>query len=210
MDVEITYMNIFGMKRDPKTRECRVYKINSQDNNARVSFESSVDAGALKPRRWDLLPLDGVKNYVRVFNSMILGRRSFIVSHSTFVSIYDLIKNEWVKHIEFEAKVRSVLRDYEVSGSRKVFVVLDNGKIYMLFQDRDSIFKEWNIVKDVAFEYKGQVKQICSDFVDLCFHCIKTYDENDKKYRLYYISHSEVKELEIEMKCKDDILNNNM
>jgi hypothetical protein len=98
-----------------------------------VSFEAALDAGPLKPRRWDLLPLDSVKHHVRVFNSMILGRRSFLVSHSNFVSIYDLIKNEWVKHMEFEGKVRFLLRDYEVSGSRKVFVVLDNGKIYMIF-----------------------------------------------------------------------------
>jgi hypothetical protein len=64
---------------------------------------------------------------------MILGRRSFLVSHSHFVSIYDLIRNEWVKHMQFEAKVRVILRDYENSGSRKVFVVLDNGIIYMIF-----------------------------------------------------------------------------
>ena len=74
---------------------------------------------------------------------MILGRRSFLVSHSNFVSIYDLIKNEWVKHMEFESKVRVLLRDYEEMGSRKVFVVLDNGKIFMIEQDSSTIFKEW-------------------------------------------------------------------
>ena len=84
---------------------------------------------------------------------MILGRRSFLVSHSNFVSIYDLIKNEWVKHMEFESKVRVLLRDYEEMGSRKVFVVLDNGKIFMIEQDSSTIFKEWQLVKDVMFPY---------------------------------------------------------
>ena len=84
---------------------------------------------------------------------MILGRRSFLVSHSNFVSIYDLIKNEWVKHMEFESKVRVLLGDYEEMGSRKVFVVLDNGKIFMIEQDNSTIFKEWQLVKDVMFPY---------------------------------------------------------
>jgi|LauGreDrversion4_2_1035121.scaffolds.fasta_scaffold216128_2 hypothetical protein len=74
---------------------------------------------------------------------MILGRRSFLVSHSNFVSIYDLIKNDWIKHMEFETKVIFLLRDFEAEGSRKVFVVLDNGKIFMIEQDNSSIFKEW-------------------------------------------------------------------
>jgi hypothetical protein len=84
---------------------------------------------------------------------MILGRRSFLVSHSHFVSIYDLIKNDWVKHMEFESKVKVLLRDYEEMGSRKVFVVLDNGKIFMIEQDNSTIFKEWQLVKDVMFPY---------------------------------------------------------
>lgn len=63
---------------------------------------------------------------------MILGRRSFLVSHSNFVSIYDLIKNEWVKHMQFDTKVVEILRDFEKDGSRRVFVVLDNGKILMI------------------------------------------------------------------------------
>jgi len=101
-DVEITYLHIFGLKRHPVTKDLRVYKINSKDNNARVSFEAAIDAGPLKPRRWDLLCLDAIKYSVRLFSSMVLGRRSFLVSHSHFVSIYDLIRNEWVKHIEFD------------------------------------------------------------------------------------------------------------
>jgi len=190
MDVEITFLNIFGLKRNPETKQCRVYKINSKDTNARVSFEASIDAGPLKPRRWDLLNLDCIKNHARLFNSLILGRRSFLVSHTNFVSIYDLIRNDWVKHMEFDGKVRFLLRDYEVEGSRKVYVVLDNGKILMIEQDNSSIFKEWQLVKDVQFTYKGEIKQVCSDFVDICYHCIKTLDPTDGKFRLYYAANS--------------------
>ena len=206
MDVEITFINIFGLKRDPKTKSAHVYKINSQDTNARVSFESATDAGTLKPRRWELLCLDTIKHHVRVFNSMILGRRSFLVSHSHFVSIYDLIKNDWVKHMEFESKVKVLLRDYEEMGSRKVFVVLDNGKIFMIEQDNSTIFKEWQLVKDVMFPYQGIVKQICSDFVDLCFHCVRTHEVEGNKNRLYYIANSAVKQLNIELKSNTSLL----
>jgi hypothetical protein len=103
-DVEITFRSIFGLRRMPN-KELRVFKIDNWDAGARVSFKESKDAGPLKARRWQMLGLDAIKYHIRLFNSMTLGRRSFLVSHSNFVSIYDLIKNEWVQHIEFESKV---------------------------------------------------------------------------------------------------------
>ncbi len=60
---------------------------------------------------------------------MSLGRRSFLVSHSNFVSIYDLIKNEWVQHIDFKVKVKALRRDSENAGNRRMYVILENGKI---------------------------------------------------------------------------------
>lgn len=60
---------------------------------------------------------------------MTLGRRSFLVSHSNFVSIYDLIKNEWVQHIDFKVKINALRRDSEIGGNRKMYVILENGKI---------------------------------------------------------------------------------
>jgi hypothetical protein len=129
-DVEITFKSIFGVKKTGNlNNELRVYKIDSADSAARVSFSESKDAGPLKKRRWELLSLDAIKYHIRLFNSMSLGRRSFLVSHSKYVSIYDLIKNEWVQHMEFESKVKALRRDFEENGNRRIYVVLESGTI---------------------------------------------------------------------------------
>lgn len=61
-DVEITFKNIFGLKRTGKLmNELRVYMIDQADAAARVSFQESKDAGLLKQRRWELIPLDAIK-----------------------------------------------------------------------------------------------------------------------------------------------------
>jgi len=124
-DVEISYKYIFGLKRTEQN-ELRVYTIDQADAAARVSFQEGKDAGILKQRRWELIPLDSIKHHIRLFNSMVLGRRSFLVSHSSFVSISDLIKNEWVQHMDFKKRVLALRRDAEDEGNRRIFVVLED------------------------------------------------------------------------------------
>jgi hypothetical protein len=85
---------------------------------------------------------------------MTLGRRSFLVSHSNFVSIYDLIKNEWVQHIDFKNKVKALRRDTEMNGNRRIYVVQENGNIKLIEVLSKTITKEWTILEnELAFTY---------------------------------------------------------
>jgi hypothetical protein len=85
---------------------------------------------------------------------MTLGRRSFLVSHSNFVSIYDLIKNEWVQHIDFKNKVKALRRDTEMNGNRRIYVVLENGNIKLIEVLSKSITKDWTILEnEFTFTY---------------------------------------------------------
>jgi hypothetical protein len=128
---------------------------------------------------------------------MSLGRRSFLVSHSKFVSIYDLIKNEWVQHVQFEHKVKALRRNCEDDGNRRIYVILDNGIIKMIEIQSKSVLKEWAPVEDKTFSYLGRMQQICSDFVDICTHCMKTYDEQTKEHHLYYFFRGQVEKQNI-------------
>jgi uncharacterized protein YaaR (DUF327 family) len=85
---------------------------------------------------------------------MTLGRRSFLVSHSNFVSIYDLIKNEWVQHIDFKNKVKALRRDTEMNGNRRIYVVLENGNIKLIELLSKTITKDWTILEnEFTFTY---------------------------------------------------------
>lgn len=85
---------------------------------------------------------------------MSLGRRSFLVSHSNFVSIYDLIKNEWVQHIDFKVKVKALRRDTEMDGNRRIYVVLEDGNIKLIEVLSKTISKDWTILEnEFSFTY---------------------------------------------------------
>jgi hypothetical protein len=85
---------------------------------------------------------------------MTLGRRSFLVSHSNFVSIYDLIKNEWVQHIDFKNKVKALRRDTEMNGNRRIYVVLENGNIKLIEVLSKTTTKDWTILEnEFTFTY---------------------------------------------------------
>lgn len=58
---------------------------------------------------------------------------------------------------------------------------------------------------DLEFTYEGTVKQVCSDFVDICYHTMRTYDSEKKKFNLYYFGDSKVEQLNITLE-KDDYL----
>ena len=85
---------------------------------------------------------------------MSLGRRSFLVSHSNFVSIYDLIKNEWVQHIDFKVKIKALRRDTEMDGNRRIYVVLEDGNIKLIEVLAQTASKEWTILEnEYSFTY---------------------------------------------------------
>ena len=45
-----------------------------------------------------------------MFKSMLIEKTNFLVSHANIVSFYDMIKNIWIKHIEFGGQVKAVLK----------------------------------------------------------------------------------------------------
>jgi hypothetical protein len=59
---------------------------------------------------WYLNGLKSVKMHLRLFPSMEMSKRSYLVAHGNMVSVYDLIKNKWVQNIPFEGEVTNVVR----------------------------------------------------------------------------------------------------
>jgi hypothetical protein len=49
------------------------------------------------------------------------------------------------------------------------------------------------------------MRQICSDFVDICSHYLKTYDDKSEKHHLYYLNRSTVTKCDIELYSKINI-----
>ena len=64
---------------------------------------------------------------------------------------------------------------------------------------RQSVTKNWTVIEEKNFPYIGKMLQICSDFVDICTHYMKTYDEKEKTHHLYYLNATTITKCEIEL-----------
>ena len=73
------------------TGEESVFKINMKEDSARVSFENATNVGPLKKKRWNMVKFNAIKQHIALYTSMVLGPRSFLVSHSNMVSVFDLL-----------------------------------------------------------------------------------------------------------------------
>jgi hypothetical protein len=104
------------------------YKLSIFTPKSRVAFEAAECIGVVKDRQWYFIGFDKIKAHYKLYNQMLLGRRSFIVSHSQQVSVFDLISNEWVQHLSFDSKVQCLLKSTtEEYGQQSIFIVLESG-----------------------------------------------------------------------------------
>lgn len=104
-DIEVTFGCIWGIKRPNPGQDCEIFKINCQDLKGRISFEFATHEGDVKDSKWKLLRFEGLKNYIKLFSGMVLCRLSYLIAHTNMLSIYNMISQQWVDHIEFPATI---------------------------------------------------------------------------------------------------------
>lgn len=54
-----------------------------------------------------------------------------VITHSKFVSIFDLTDWKWVNHVEFEDDIVKLFRHYKTADSRYQTILCKNGAIYI-------------------------------------------------------------------------------
>lgn len=72
------------------------------------------------------------------FNVVSIGRTMCIITHGKFASIFDIIQQQWVNHIEFEDEIITLFRHYKNAKDRYQSVILRNGAVYVGVLDYDT------------------------------------------------------------------------
>lgn len=61
-----------------------------------------------------------------IFASFVFVKTSIFVGHGNILSSFDVLKQKWLKHIQFEADIISVFRSKDENGVFDVCVLLAN------------------------------------------------------------------------------------
>lgn len=111
-----------------------------------------------------MIGFDKIKSHLKMFTSMLLGRKSFLVSHGKLVSVYDLIKNAWVQHFIFDSEVCCILKDAEEYGEQSIFIVLSSGNIELARQQLTADDCTWQLDEN-GQKIEGQIVKVVSDYM---------------------------------------------
>ena len=56
-----------------------------------------------------------VSGYLRLYSSFINDGRKFFLAHNRFVSIYNLAKDQWTSHNQFDDSIRQIFRNRKLT-----------------------------------------------------------------------------------------------
>ena len=114
LDIEMSISDFYF-----KMLDGNIYCFNHKNKNS-PSFQM---AEKLKPDEveWHKLHVKKVHNIVNLFTGIMIvkiGITMCVITHSKFVSLFDLLEWKWVNHIEFETDILKLCRHYKTKDSR--------------------------------------------------------------------------------------------
>jgi hypothetical protein len=96
------------------------------------------------------------------FHIVKIGLTMCVITHGKFVSLFDLIKWEWVNHIEFEDDIVKLFRHYKTEKNRYQSILLKNGGVYFGILDYDE-YKEKVPEKERDLKVGGTIVRFNED-----------------------------------------------
>jgi hypothetical protein len=120
--------------------------------------------GEIKDKQWDMISFDVIKGYLKLYQSMLLGRRSFLVAHGKQVSVFDLIQNDWIQHIYFNDEVKHLLKDSETEyGVQQIFILFESGRVDIAEQYFSSDDSKWTLESEGQY-MDGKIVKVAPDY----------------------------------------------
>ena len=101
------------------------YKIKNKRLNERLGFDIIKYLGPFKEKSWYMIKFSIVKTHIRLMTSMLIHNSSFFVTHSTYLSIYNLREEKWTQNLKFNDVILKVVKTLE-NKLNSIYVIFEN------------------------------------------------------------------------------------
>ena len=125
VDIEINFKDIYLIRRDGTK-----FVVDTKWDT-RVSMEVAEEV-TLTTKDWDKIFYRTIANNFKFYPSYCLINTSFFLAHGNIISLFDIIKKDWVKHFFVEEKVLKVFRNEKADHEYNLGAYLDNGRIKLI------------------------------------------------------------------------------
>lgn len=85
-----------------------------------------------------------------------------VLAHGRFISLYNILEQQWTKHCRYEDDILMLFRHYETDSDRYQSVILKNGAIYIGVVNNDMLVDEVNTSKR-KLKIEGEIVRLCND-----------------------------------------------
>lgn len=133
---------------------------------------------------WNGRKYSKIKNHCKLFTSYTLANIQFLVSYLNFVSIYDVITKQFVKHFDFNARCMKLFRTEKSdmgsgvnldSTQALILVHLDNGEVAVIEIEKNlDTGEESYVLRNDRLKLPGRILSIVSDTRDYASHFVLT------------------------------------
>jgi len=73
-----------------------------------------------------------VKNHCKLFSCFVFVKTFIFVSHGRFLSLFNVLKQKWIDHMEFKSEIVQVFRSEDGQGGFDICVLQDDANIALL------------------------------------------------------------------------------
>jgi hypothetical protein len=130
--------------------------------DTRVGLEVAEDYKPKDPTDYKRVFHRMICNHFKFYPSYILINTTFFLAHGNIISVFDIIKKEWIKHFFVEEKVVKVFRNEKSEHNYNLGAYLDNGKINLIDSEDTTDPTKWEM-KNNKFATKGKLISMGSD-----------------------------------------------
>ena len=128
----------------------------------RIGMEVATKLDVLTRIEWSKIFFRTIANHFKLFPSFCLINTSFFLAHGKTISLFDIIKKEWVEHIFFDIKAVKVFRNEKEEHVYNLGVYLENGRINLIDSEDTTDPRKWKIINN-KYTTSGTLISLSSD-----------------------------------------------
>ena len=92
----------------------------------------------------------------KLFNSFVFVKTYIFVAHGKFLSLFDVLKQKWMKHLVFDADILTVFRQKD-DEEFDICVLQIDGKIKFINQRNNPGTEDYTLDESIEFQIQGKI-----------------------------------------------------
>lgn len=166
VDIALTTKTLFFKFETLENGKQNIWKIDHKDS--RVLNWEMADQITHPEFRFDHIHHYEVSELIALYRDLAIGQSSnntyTVVAHSCYLSLFNMIKNKWVKHVKFtDGNIAHFSQMEKSDNVSDLMVVTESGSFYFLTYNDISNEKKNPLViekKDASFSIEGELKEL--------------------------------------------------